>query len=297
MARYCSIFSPSTASERQVNFEDYWAFSQGHAGELLENDKDLTKKRDTLRRFREQPIRSREPLLDPEAFYRNCVQFVDDPSTMDKKVLLLTTIYKFARHEWVGITGAWDAIPDMARSLLVTDKISRVHLAEEFCHVRLFMEMLRAFHLDRAEWAPLGPVMEKVYRTFPYFPGALMDPPAFVTELMGMVFYLHLDALFDELLHDEPELCRRLHELLAEIMVDELAHVGQRRNFLGSIGIRWSKWTVKPLFKVFFADIPEAKYLFDIDRMIEDALAFDYNGVPEHLVNRSWIPSYCLSAA
>jgi hypothetical protein len=293
MSLYRSVFSPSTSQERQANFESYWAFSQRHAGELLESDKDLTEKRDKLRYFRDSPVRSRAPLADPEAFYRNCVHFRDDPSKMDRKVLLMTTIYKFARHELVGITGAWDAVPDMANSHQLTDKISRVHLAEEFAHVRLFEEMLRTFHLDKVKWAPLGPAMEKIYRIFPKIPGVVMDPPAFITELMGMVFYQHLDALFDDVLSDEPEARDRLHELLAEIMVDELAHVGQRRNFLGSAGIRWSQWTIKPLFKAFFADLPEAKYLFDIDRLIKDATEFDYNGVPDRLLQRSWIPSYC----
>lgn len=293
MNLYRSIFSPGSRGERQTNFENYWVFSQRHAGELLETDKDLSHKRDKLRQFRENPVRSRLPLADPEAFYRNYVHFRDDPEKMDRKVLLLTCIYKFARHEWVGITGAWDATPTMAKSHHVTDKISRVHLAEEFCHVRLFGEMLRTFHLDRVEWVPLGPVMEKVYRLFPYFPGFLLDAPAFVTELMGMVFYLRLDALFDEMLADEPEARDRLHELLGEIMVDELAHIGQRRNFLGPLATRCSRWMVKPLFRMFFNDIPEARQLFDIDQLIEDALAFDYSAVPAHVMGRSWIPSYC----
>jgi hypothetical protein len=296
MRPYRSIFSPSTAAERRANFENYWLFSQNHAGELLKEDRDLANKRRTLASFRQNPVRSRVPLADPEVFYRNCVHWRDDPGTLDRKVLMLTCIYKFARHEWVGITGAWQATPPMAASHRLTDKISRVHLAEEFCHVRLFEEMLRTFHLDRIEWAPPGPAMERLYRVFPRLPGFLMDPPAFITELMGMVFYLHLDALFDELLGDEPEARGRLHELLAEIMVDELAHIGQRRNFLGNFSTRWSKGVVRPLFRAFFNDLPEARYLFDIDRLIEEALGFDYNDVPASLIQRSWIPSYCRAA-
>lgn len=293
MTSYRSIFSPSTAQQRRSNFEEYWIFSQRRTGELLEAEKDLTHKRDRLRYFRENPVRSRQPLAEPEAFYRNCVRLQDDPTQMDRKTLLMTTIYKFARHEWVGITGAWDAIPSMAQSRLVTDKISRVHLAEEFGHVRLFQEMLHTFHLDQVQWVPLEPFMEKVYRIFPYLPGFLLDPPAFITELMGMVFYLHLDALFDEILADEPEARDRLHELLREIMIDELAHIGQRRNFLGRIGIRWARWVIKPLFWAFFNDIPEARALFSVERLIREAQSFDYSLVPADLIDHSWIPSYC----
>jgi hypothetical protein len=291
--RHRSIFSPATSRQRAENFEDYWSFSQRHAGQIIEQDKDLTKKRDKLRYFQENPVRSRQPLPDPEVFYRNYVHLTDDPTKIDRKTLMLMCIYKFARHEWVGISGAWDRIPPMAKAKKVTDKISRYHLAEEFCHVRFFHEMFRVFHLDRVEWVPLGPVMQSVYKVFPYVPGAVMDPPAFVTELMGITFYLHLDKLFDDVLADEPEARERLRALLSEIIVDEIAHAGQRRNFIGPLGMKASKMMVAPLYRAFFNDIPESKHLFDVDKMIEDGLAFDYSAIPPALLSRSWIPSYC----
>lgn len=293
---YRSIFSPSTATEREDNFESYWAFSQQHGGGLLEEDKDLEKKREKLRRFQDNPVRSKQPLPDTEAFYRNYIELKDDPKTMDRKTLLFTCIYKFARHEWVGILGAWDATPQMSDARSVRDKISRVHLAEEFCHGRLFLEMLRTFHLEDVEYAPLSPLMMRVYKLFPYLPGTILNPPAFITELMGLTFYHHLDTLFDDILSDEPEARDRLHELLHEIMVDELAHVGQRRNFIGPLGIKFAKAIVPPMYKMFFKDIPEAAYLFDVDKMIHDGLAFDYNKVLPRLLERSWVPSYCQPA-
>src|SRR5262245_52826241 len=143
VATYLSIFSPSDSRQRSDNFESYWEFTQRHSGEILETDKDLSRKREVLRRFQGEAVRSRQPLADPEKFYRNYVKMRDDPRTLDRKTLLLTCIYKFARHEWVGISGAWDAIPSMAQARSTTEKISRYHLCEEFCHVRFFHEMFR----------------------------------------------------------------------------------------------------------------------------------------------------------
>jgi len=260
---------------------------------LFENDRDLAKKRAKLKHFQDNPVQLRNPLADPDAFYRNYVDMQDDPKSLDRMTLMLTGIYKFARHEWVGIKGAWDAVPDMAHSHTVEDKISRVHLAEEFCHVRLFDEMLRTCGLDKVQWVPLGPVKEKIYEQFPKFPGFLMDTPAFVTELMGVTFYCHLHRLFDEVLADEPEVRERLKALLDEITIDEVAHVGQRRNFIGPIGIKVSKALVKPFYTLFFNDIPEVGQLFDVDQMIKDGIAFDFNELPEYMIERSWIPSYC----
>lgn len=291
--RYRSIFSPATRQERKENFDNYWEFSQHHSGELFEQERDLAKKRARLKQFLDNPVRLRKPLADPDAFYRNYVAMRDDPQSLDRKILLLTGIYKFARHEWIGIKRAWDAMPDMAHSHTVEDKISRVHLTEEFCHVRLFDEMLRTCGLDQVEWVPLGPIEEKIYQLFPKLPGFLMDPPAFVSELMGVTFYCHLYRLFDDVLADEPEVRDRLKALLDEITVDEIAHVGQRRNFIGPIGIKIAKLLVRPLYSIFFKDIPEVGRLFNVPQMIKDGEAFDYNGLPAHLIERSWIPSYC----
>ncbi len=293
IAKYRSIFSSSTAQQRKENFDNYWEFTQQHGGELLEDDKDLAIKRARLQYFQDNPVKLRQPLANPEAFYRNYVEMQDKPESLDKMTLMLTGIYKFARHEWVGIKGAWDVVPNMANSHSIEDKISRIHLAEEFCHVRLFDEMLKTVGLDKVEWVPLSPWKEKVYEQFPKFPGFLMDTPAFVTELMGVTFYFHLHALFDDVLADEPEVRERLKELLDEITIDEIAHVGQRRNFIGCVGIKVSKWLVKPFYTMFFNDIPEVAQLFDVKKMIQDGEDFDFNAVPNHMIEKSWIPSYC----
>ncbi|KJV06465.1 hypothetical protein VZ94_11045 [Methylocucumis oryzae] len=290
---FCSIFTPATAEQRQQNFIDYWQFSQQHGGELLEADKDLAKKREKLQYFQQHPVRLRKPLANPDAFYRNYVKMIDKPEDLDRMTLMLTSIYKFARHEWVGIKGAWDAVPDLASATTVEDKISRVHLAEEFCHWRLFDEMLKTCGLDHVEWVPLPPWQEWFYRQFPKLPGVIMDGPAFVTELMGVTYYFHLNQLFDDVLADEPEVCQRLKALLAEITIDEIAHVGQRRNFLGDTNTKVSKWLVKPFYRLFFADIPEVALLFDVEQMIRDGEAFDYSVVPETMLAKSWLPSYC----
>ena len=100
--RYRSIFTSATRGERIANFEAYWAYAVGHDGEILQNQKDLVKKRDVLAGFQAHPVRSRRPLADPSRFYRNHVVMQDDPRTLDRKTLLLTFLYKFARHEyWV----------------------------------------------------------------------------------------------------------------------------------------------------------------------------------------------------
>ena len=262
---------------------------------MLEAEQNLSKKKQTLTEFQKNPVRLRKPLSDPQAFYRNYVKLVDDPKSLDQVTLLLCAIYKFARHEWVGIKGAWDVVPDMANSFTVEDKISRIHLAEEFCHVRLFDEMLKTCGLDQVEWPPLTPFQEIIYQFFPKFPGFIIDTPAFVTELMGVTFYCHLYKVLIVFAY-EPEVRDRLTALLDEITIDEVAHVGQRRNFIGPVGVRVAKLLVAPFYTLFFKDIPETGELLDIKQLIKDGLEFDYNQLPDYMIERSWIPSYCKTA-
>ncbi len=296
MPKFRTIFSPCNREERDQNFESYWAFMQESSGEIIENEKTLVKKKNTLNNFQLQQIRSQSPLSDPEHFYRNYLRLIDDPQKIDKKTLLLTCIYKFARHEWVGISAAWDSIPSMAQAKTVKEKISRYHLCEEFCHARLFNEMFRTFHLEDVQWISPGKGTQWGYKIFPRLPEWVMSGPAFLSELMGMMFYLHLDRLLDEVFADEIEARDRLRQLLHEIMVDELAHIGQRRNYMGNFSIKLSKSMFRPLLLGFFRSIPEAKYFFNFEQMIQDGLAFDYNHIPESLIERSWVPTYCQNA-
>jgi hypothetical protein len=114
---------------------------------------------------------------------------------------------------------------------------------------------------------------------------------------MGLTLYRHIDRMLDDVFADEPEARERVRVLLREIMIDELAHVGQRRNFMGPIGLAVSKLMVVPMYRLFFRDIPEAKYLFDVGKMIEDGAAFDYSTMAPDVIASSWVPSYCRTEA
>ena len=290
---YKTIFAPSTSRERSENFETYWEYTLKNDGDLLEAEQTLALKQERLLNFQKNKVRSRAPLAHPELFYKNYVEMKDNPKDLDTKTILLTCIYKFARHEWTGIAAAWETTPSFSEAKTVTEKISRYHLCEEFCHVRLFHEMFRTFQLEEVQWVPMSRFTRWLYGFFSKIPEKIMSGPAFLSELMGLSFYIHLDRLLDKVLSDEPEAKTRIRELLHEIMVDELAHIGQRRNYMG----RFSTWLSKKIFPLmvhaFWRDIPEASLLFDVRQMVKDGLDFDYGQVPSSLLARTWVPSYC----
>jgi len=83
-----SIFTSATRRVRMENFENYWTYTLQHDGEILEDEKNLARKKEILSTFQKNPVRSRQPLPDPERFYRNYVTMKDDPATFDRKTLL-----------------------------------------------------------------------------------------------------------------------------------------------------------------------------------------------------------------
>jgi hypothetical protein len=107
------------------------------------------------------------------------------------------------------------------------------------------------------------------------------------------VFYRHIWRVLEDAFALEPEALARLHELLGEIMVDELGHIGERRSFLGNTGVKLGRMVLPVMMRQFFAGIPEAEAILDVDQMVQEALAFDYSGIDAAITGRAWIPAYC----
>jgi hypothetical protein len=47
------------------------------------------------------------------------------------------------------------------------------------------------------------------------------------------------------------------------------------------------------MMRRFFADIPEAEVILDVNQMVQEALVFDYSGIDMAITERAWIPAYC----
>lgn len=294
-AAYRSIFAPCADEERAANLEGYWASLPGRSGELLEAEQDLTMKRERLAGFKANPVRSAKPLPDPAAFHRNCRAITDDPAKLDAKTLLLANIYRFAYHERAAVDIGWEATIPLAQARRLEDKIDRCHIAEEICHGRLFMEMFRTFHLEGLDWPPVDPATRRAYRVITRLPSLLLAQPAFISELLGFVFYRFVDSLLDDCLGDEPEARGRIRELLHDIMADEVSHIGLRRNYLGPLAIALTPRLMGPICGWFFGEMlgnmPPGRRPMNNALMVEEALRFDYSGIPAEVMERAWVPA------
>jgi hypothetical protein len=268
-----------------------------NSGELDERERDLSKKRERLENFRKHRVLSEKPLSE-EVFRRNCVKILDDPTRMPQKELLFANLYRFAYHEWAAVTSGWETTVPLAKARSLTDKITRYHAAEEICHGRLILEAFRTFRLD-VEWAPVDADTRRVYAVFPRLPGVLLNQPAFISELLGAVFFRFFDSVLDDCLADEPQAKERVRDLLYEVMIDEVAHVGQRRNFIGALGIKMTPRLVPSicgwLFGEMLGNMPAGRRGLDHQGLVAEALSFDYSGLPPRVLERTWIPSQCLA--
>jgi hypothetical protein len=290
---YKGIFAPASLSDRTRAFDDYWAYLLMRDGALQEEEQSLEYKTQYYQSLQMRPVRAQQPLTPAQTMAELSDLLASQRSPQaDRRLLALTAIYKFASHEAAGIRAAWKATPSWERCRNLTDRITRYHLCEEFCHLRLFAEMFRVCRL-RVDWPPLSWPMRTAYGAFARFPDWFLAPIAFGSEVMGMMFYRHIWRALEEVFAPEPEVLRRLHELLGEIMVDELGHIGERRSFLGNTGVTLARKVLPGMMRQFFADIPEIKVILDVNQMVQEALRFDYSGIDSAITERAWIPAYC----
>jgi hypothetical protein len=290
---YKGIFAPVSLSDRSRAFEDYWAYLLIRDGALQEEVQSLEYKTHYYQSLQTRLVRVQQPLTSAQTM----AELSDLLATQylpqaDRRLLVLTAIYKFASHEAAGIRAAWKSTPSWARCRNLTDRITRYHLCEEFCHLRLFAEMFKVCRLH-VDWPPLSWSARTAYGAFARFPGWCLDPIAFGSEVMGMMFYRHIWRALEAVFAPEPEVLRRLHELLGEIMVDELGHIGERRSFLGNTGVKFARKILPAMMRRFFADIPEVEGILDVEQMVQEALTFDYSGIDSAITERAWIPAYC----
>jgi hypothetical protein len=293
ITHYKAIFAPASSADRRCAFEDYWAYLLVRDGDLQEEAQSLEHKTAYYQSLQARPVHARQPLAPaPTMAALSDLLATQDRPQVDRRLLALTLIYKFASHEAAGIRAAWPVTPSWERCRNLTDRITRYHLCEEFCHLRLFAEMFKVFAL-RVEWPAFSWSIRTAYGAFARCPNWLLAPIAFGSEVMGMTFYRHIWRVLEEVFAAEPEALARLHELLGEIMVDELGHIGERRSFLGHTGITLARKVLPVMMRQFFADIPEAEVILDVDHMVQEALAFDYSGIDVAITERAWIPAYC----
>jgi hypothetical protein len=290
---YKMIYAPTSLSERTRAFEDYWAHLLRRDGALQEETQSLEYKTQYYQSLQMRPIRAQQPLTPAHTMAELSELLATQHSPQaDRRLLTLTAIYKFASHEAAGIQAAWKSTPSWERCRNLTDRITRYHLCEEFCHLRLFAEMFKVCRL-RVDWPVLSWPMRTAYGAFARFPGWLLAPIAFGSEVMGIMFYRHIWRTLEEIFASEPEVLGRLHELLGEIMVDELGHIGERRSFLGNTGVKFARKVLPVMMRQFFADIPEVEAILDVDQMVQEALRFNYSGIDGAITERAWIPAYC----
>jgi hypothetical protein len=156
ITRYKVIFAPVLPSERTRAFEDYWTYLLMRDGALQEEAQSLEHKTDYYQNLQARPVRARQPITPAQTMAELAHLLVAQYlPRVDRRLLVLTAIYKFASHEAAGIQAAWTSTPSWARCRNLTDRITRYHLCEEFCHLRLFAEMFKVFAL-RVDWPQLA---------------------------------------------------------------------------------------------------------------------------------------------
>jgi hypothetical protein len=176
---------------RAASIEDYWTYLLIRDGALHEEAQALEHKTGYYQRLQARPVRARQSLTPAPTMAALADLLATQYRTQaDRRLLALTVIYKFASHEAAGIRAAWLVTPSWERCRNLTDRITRYHLCEEFCHLRLFAEMFKVFALS-VEWPLFSWPMRTAYGAFARCPNWLLTPIAFGSEVMADFSVLH----------------------------------------------------------------------------------------------------------
>jgi len=142
----------------------------------------------------------------------------------------------------------------MTESTSMLAKIGLYHSARNSDHMRLFQEIFPDVFISTGRMGAAREVDDRMYRLFPMFPEAMLAPPAFVSELMGLTVYGHIDGVPRRILADEPEARERVRALLREVMTDEWPTLASAGNFLGPLGCARLGLMVESMYRAFFRE-------------------------------------------
>ncbi|MCV7092511.1 hypothetical protein [Mycobacterium interjectum] len=198
-------------------YREYLAHRDGDA-DLLHRR--LANREDFFASLEADPVRSHRP-IDRQVFLRNLRRRRPEPA-LPREMLFLLATAKLNQAERFGVD-----LGDTYGRIGGEDKPPEgVYLAlEEHYHTRLLAYVLDVFGLPFHVVVPPF-VMRQFVKMEVFLPERFGFPFVGAAEMAGCIMFDELRRVGVELFADEPEVAARIDRLYAEILTDELGHVG-----------------------------------------------------------------------
>jgi hypothetical protein len=203
-----------------TGIDGYRAYLARRDGEADLLNRRLASREEFFGGLEADPVRSAHP-IDRDVFMRNLRRRRPEPG-VDRKMLFLLATAKLNQAERFGVglgetygLNSGDDLPP-----------ERVYMElEEHYHTRLLAYVLDIFGLPFQVVAPPF-VMRQFVKTAVFLPERVSFMFVGAAEMAGCVMFDELRRVGSELFADEPEVAARIERLYAEILTDEVGHVG-----------------------------------------------------------------------
>jgi hypothetical protein len=200
--------------------EGYREFLLRRDGEADLLNRRLANREDFFAELEANPVRSARP-ADRDQFLRNLRHRRPEPG-LDPKMLFLLATAKLNQAERFGV-GLGETYGRNSAADLPPE---RVYLElEEHYHTRLLAYVLDIFDLT-FEVVPPPVVLRQFVKAGVFMPERLGFLFVGAAEMAGCVMFDELRRTGIELFADEPDVSERIERLYAEILTDEIGHVG-----------------------------------------------------------------------
>lgn len=250
------------AASRRKELDAYLDFLRARDG-TIEGTKLLGRQRN-----RSPDVAWRGP-LDRAAFQRNLGRLQDDHLSPD--ILWLLTAAKTNRSEKYGV----DIALARGRQRRSMGEIRQYIEREELVHTRTLLEACALFGLEVEMQRP-PPLHRALIWMMTRLPDRLSLPIILCGEVVGTVAFAMLREQIQPLFGSEPAVAQRLHELLTEILVDELGHVIFNRAMVGPVGLAAARLVLPLIARSLLRDMPEILRLAgDPQRFVDRVVQFE----------------------
>ena len=277
------IFTPLSPEQKQDFQKAFFAHLARRDGKPDAQGRTFDVREKMYAELRKSPVR-RKGLIDPEVFARNLKRHQPEPG-LDQRTLWALATAKANRGEAYGVDYQFkNGYFDVTSS---TDPFLFIAIEEQY-HTRVLRDALEIFDLEFEFEEPTA-LFQLFIKTLVKLPKSLSDVLVFCAEIAGAVSFRMLLDKARELFAGDPEALRHIERLMAQIVVDEVGHVYFLRSRLGPARLKLAKAMLPSLAKGLIENTPEGAALFGYDRLMQEILKADLDGLCAEFPDRfSW---------
>ncbi len=286
------IFRAMDKAER-VGFQQiYIQYLRSRDGVPSLDTKTFSWRERRLKKLEESAVAAPLLGLDDAVFQRNLVSSKPEPG-LEPRMLWALAMAKISRSERYGVEYK---LKTCGFAVAVENDPHLYVELEEFYHSRLIALALRNVGLN-ASMLPPSRLTQLALRIMMLLPHAISDIIVMAAEVAGVTVFRLLAERASELFADTPAALGNIHELLAQLLIDEVGHVYYLRSLLDGPRLQLARLLLPVVAHALLDDTPEIWPLMGRERLMKEILAADIHAAVTAFPDRSTASQAASSSA